>query len=76
MYTSYSLSTRKDIYIYIYILLHSNQATHLQCDSLRFRGRFFYAEIRNIEDGSHEGRMEMRPRLVFSRSSRAVRKNK
>ena len=24
-----------------YILLHSNQATHLQCDSLRFRGRFF-----------------------------------
>lgn len=24
-----------------YILLHSNQATHLQCDSLRFRGRVF-----------------------------------
>ena len=38
-----------------YILLHSNRATHLQCDSLLFRGRFFKAEIRNSEDALARG---------------------
>ena len=36
-------------------LLHSNRATHLQCDSLLFRGRFFKAEIRNSEDALARG---------------------
>ena len=59
-----------------YILLHSNRATHLQCDSLLFRGRFLRPKSEIAKTRSHEGRMEMRPRLVFSRSPRAVCKNK